>query len=350
MPKLYPKRVVQMLTATVIIPAHNRPDRLTRIIDYYLHESDFNIIISDSSNEKHPTVFDHPRIKYFHYPKTDLALKIFYILDEIETSYVFMCADDDFIVPDAVKNIITFLDANKNYNSGQGLYLRFEKIKNRLAFYPIYQNVKELDLTLDAPAGRLRNLMANYHQYYYAVFRTDTFNEVYSGCIYEGKTLIRNLCLLELYVSILSAIRGKHYLLNSLYSAREFIANSAGAVTDRFTVIRTRPEYKNEYNDYLVLLVNKYCDETSCSYNDAVITIQAIHDIYLEHSFDTSTMKAYRKKILTMLGLNSTAKKIKSGLKAYMHKSTRGLPVAMIKENATATMLISQYVLNHDRS
>ena len=339
-----------MPTATVIIPAHNRPDRLTRIIDYYLHESDFNIIISDSSNEKHLTVFDNPRIKYFHYPKTDLALKIFYILDKIETTYVFMCADDDFIVPDAVNNIITFLDANVNYNSGQGLYLSFEKIKDRLAFNPIYQNVKELDLTLDDPAGRLRNLMANYHQYYYAVFRTETFNEVYSGCIYEGKTLIRNLCLLELYVSILTAIRGKHYLLNSLYSAREVIANSAGVVTDRFTVIRTRPEYKNEYNDYLVLLVNKYCDETSCSYIDAVNTIQAVHDIYLEHSFGSSTLKSFQKKMLTLLGLTGAAKKIKSGINAVVNKSTRVQQEAMITENSSATMLISQYVLNDDRS
>ena len=71
---------------TIIIPAHNRPERLKRLLDYYVS---FNcrVIVSDSSDIAFKYIESYKeKVIYVHYPKMHLAEKLSMIFDKI--SYV----------------------------------------------------------------------------------------------------------------------------------------------------------------------------------------------------------------------------------------------------------------------
>ena len=50
--------------ATVIIPAHNRPKHLRRLLDYY-SQTDLEIIIPDSSDQIFPLIKDYPKLNIY---------------------------------------------------------------------------------------------------------------------------------------------------------------------------------------------------------------------------------------------------------------------------------------------
>lgn len=83
---------------TVIIPAHNRPERLRRLLDYY-SRTDIKILVPDSSDHPFADAEKYPDITYLHRPKLHFLLKLKEVLPMISTPYVLYCADDDFAVP-----------------------------------------------------------------------------------------------------------------------------------------------------------------------------------------------------------------------------------------------------------
>jgi len=239
---------------TVVIPEHNRPLHLKRLLDFYL-KYELNIIVTDSSDNEFLFRKDYEaRIVYRHYPKMPLAEKINAINHLIETPFVFMCANDDFIVPETVNNIISFLESNIEYNSGQGIYIKFDPKNEEITPLLIYENMLKEKLDETKCTDRLNHLMGNYFQFYYAVFRTEVFKILYSSVIKEGKSVIKNLRLLEIYISCYSIIEGKHIIFQEFYGARESIYLSAGAMTDTMPSIVSSPKYREEYNWFINLL------------------------------------------------------------------------------------------------
>lgn len=107
---------------TVIIPAHNRPERLKRLLDYYAGTG-IRIIVPDSSDNRYTGSIDSSTTVYIHRPRLHFLHKIKEILPIISTPYVLYCADDDFAVPEAIEEIAGFLDANPDYSVAQGHYL-----------------------------------------------------------------------------------------------------------------------------------------------------------------------------------------------------------------------------------
>ena len=109
---------------TVIIPAHNRPERLRRLLGYY-SGCGLRILVPDSSDQCYNGDVSSPDVTYIHRPGLHFLLKIKEILPLISTDYVLYCADDDFIVPSAIARMVEFLDDNPDYSIAQGHYLTF---------------------------------------------------------------------------------------------------------------------------------------------------------------------------------------------------------------------------------
>lgn len=97
---------------TIIIPTHNRPDRLKRLLDYYnKYGKNFNIIVADSSsnenkmlNSKNILLLSNNNLLHLKYP-TDIELlseKMPNASKYIKTKYCVYCADDDFIIPNEI--------------------------------------------------------------------------------------------------------------------------------------------------------------------------------------------------------------------------------------------------------
>ena len=106
-----------MMNCTILIPTY-RPRYLKRILSYYNeHGRDFSIIVADSSsnenkvlNSKNILSLPNNNILYLKYP-TDVepfCEKIPDALKYIKTKYCVICADDDFMIPNAIKESINF--------------------------------------------------------------------------------------------------------------------------------------------------------------------------------------------------------------------------------------------------
>jgi glycosyltransferase domain-containing protein len=276
---------MQKTKCTVVIPEHNRPLHLKRLLDFYL-KYDIHIIVSDSTESEFSFLKDYEeKITYRHYPEMPLAEKINAIGHLITTPFVFMCANDDFIIPETVRKIVSFLEDNNEYDSGQGIYVKFDPLQAEIKPQLIYENMLNEKLDETKSRDRLSHLMGNYFQFYYAVFRTELFTKIYASVIKEHKTVLNNLRLLEIYVSCYAAIESKHIILTELYGARESIFMSAGAVTDKLPQIVKSARYKNEYSAFIKLLsgIIKENEDTNDIESENIV-VNAIQ-LYLESHF-----------------------------------------------------------------
>lgn len=260
---------------TVIIPEHNRPEHLKRLITYYLSYG-LRVLVVDSSNVEFKYLAEfRNEIIYRFYPNKLLAEKLFEILPLINSPYVFMCANDDFIVPETVNYIIDFLEQNADYNSGQGIYTDFTPIGNHIETSLRYKNTINIDLNEDSSIERLNRLQRNYFQYYYCVFRTVVFKKVICSVINNGQALIKNLCLLESYISSYTAIDGKHIIIPVFYAARENIIDSAASQEANIPAVITQMKFKREYKNYVLLLAEFLAEKEKIEID---LAKQIIHD------------------------------------------------------------------------
>lgn len=282
---------------TVIIPEHNRPERLRRLLDYYL-SFDCEIIVTDSSDIRFKYIDEYLNdIYYVYYPKMHLAEKLFRILDHITTSYVVMCADDDYIVPSAILQAIHYMQEDDDYRSVQGLYVRYYPLENiSLDLFCPYM----LGNSINENTGeeRVLHLMSNYYQFYYAVFEKKLFIEAYSSVIVGSTCKIRNLCLLELYISLYSVIRSKHAVLPVLYGMREYIRDSAGTYTLGLKEIMDT----NQCTDELNYMLNNLADIIEGNKEEKKKVLENAFDLYL-HSFVCNSQKGIIERILLKLDL-----------------------------------------------
>jgi len=267
---------------TVIIPEHNRPEHLKRLLDYFLNFN-FPIIVADSSIEKFKYLGSfEERISYYHFPKEELGKKLYNLADKISTPYVVMCANDDFLIPEAIEQLVDFLDNNNDYNSAQGMFIDFSIKNNEIIRGLRYKSTSDIDLDDTDGLKRLFRLQSNYFQYYYSVIRTEIFNRVFESINHFSTCEISNLCLLESYMSSYIAINGKHRILPIFYSVRENILNSAASFTDTIPDVIFKSKYRKQYESYLSNLAYELHSVDNISIDRAYAKIKQSVKIYVK--------------------------------------------------------------------
>ena len=139
----------------------------------------------------------------------------------INTEYVTLCADDDFIIPDALIACMYFLEKNTDYSSSHGLYFNHSNAdqskKYGFSIGPIYNKGRSADES--SPTERIKAYLSGKINYYplYAVHRSETFRLIWS----ETKDYVYDWNLHELFSSCLSLVYGKMKILPIFYSSRE---------------------------------------------------------------------------------------------------------------------------------
>lgn len=260
---------------TVIIPAHNRPERLNRLLAYY-SATNIKVIVSDSSSKKFDCINRYPDVIYKHYPNEEFLWKINHILPLIDTPYVVYCADDDFIVPEAIAQITNYLNLHPDFTTAQGHYLTFEVKKGKVSFSPRY--IRHFDKKIEATtgAGRLARYNDIYASNLYSIIRTETFKRMYTAVEKKGNELrFRNLFLAEEYFNLFSLIHGNYITLPCFYSAREYIENSATSTTVPFSVVQHDEKYKEEYANFIDILATELAEKDTISYQEAAHIIHS---------------------------------------------------------------------------
>ena len=282
-------------SVAVVIPAHNRPEKLRRVLHYY-SQTNMQILVSDSSEVPFPYLNEFPKLTYFHFPKEQFLRKINNILPYINTKYVVYCADDDFIVPQAIEQCVVFLEFHLDYDSAQGHYLSYEMKKDKLDFFPSYIRNFDKDINQSLPTERLAEFRNLYASLLYSVIRTTTFLEMYKKCMEGERLKFTNLFLAEIYFNFFSLIEGKNRTLPIFYGAREKDYSSATYSTVPLNVIRSSPEYKEEFQSFFNIIVNELVSKQKVDIETAKNLLSALlQDPKKDH------IHPFKRKLLNLI-------------------------------------------------
>jgi len=289
---------------TVIIPAHNRPERLRRLLDYY-EGSGIRILIPDSSNEIYTGPINKETTLYLHRPGVHQLVKIKEVLPMISTPYALYCADDDFAIIEGIKDVVDFLDGNPDYSVAQGHYLTFTPREKKgeitdIRFSPRYIRYFDSRVDMESPSERLRGAVCQYASFLYGVTRTEHLQKIYGYCFdSEGKLRFTNLFLAEEFFNRAMMIMGKYATIPTFFSAREYIEGSATDTTVSPAVIKTDPRYKDEFDGFIYSLASLLSDSEHIDIQEAG---RIIREVSVAPS-DTAAV-GFKRKVNAMLQKN----------------------------------------------
>ena len=237
---------------TIIIPAHNRPERLARLLEYY-RGSGAQILVPDSSVEPFTGLTDEDTgVVYRHLPRMHFFLKLCEVMGLIDRKYVLWVADDDFAIDEGIAACAEFLDANPDYSCAQGHYLTFTPRRHDIQFTPRYIRNHDCRITDSTAQERLRRQTGMYASMLYGLTRADIFRRIYSYVFNPDGTLrFTNLFLAEEFFNHAMLISGKYATLPVFFSARERIAGSATETTVPASVIKNSEQYRPEYEGFI---------------------------------------------------------------------------------------------------
>lgn len=250
------------MEVTIIIILHNRHHNIERLVKYY-EGTPAQFILADSSKISYNASSLPENWQHIYTPNINYTQKIETVLHSVTTKYVVLCADDDFVIPEAVGKCVAFLDENTDYASVQGQILCFKKrelIENKVAkFYPLY-DARNYSFEDTHPLKRLEELFANYKSYLYAVHHTAILKEAFAG----ASASIKNLYLNEYAVSALPIVKGKYRELDFLYQVREYAEDSDDKTAININTIVKDDIYKKDLDlfvDFLSKKINVWLPE-----------------------------------------------------------------------------------------
>jgi len=213
---------------TLVVPTYKRYPFLKRLLKFYdSFDIPIKILILDSTphetsdREFNQLVSNNNIIwKKFSSDITYWA-RIAKGIEFVETDYVTLCADDDFIMPAAIIKCIEFLENNSDYSSAHGLYFSHQNAEQSKTkgFYigPLYRKARSANqnLSRDRVLAYLSGEIGSYPLY--AVQRTETFSLIWS----ETNQFVSDWNLHEVFSCCLSFIYGKMKILPIFYASRE---------------------------------------------------------------------------------------------------------------------------------
>jgi glycosyltransferase domain-containing protein len=209
---------------TLVIPTHNRPAFLRRLFVFLGQVRDGSQIqIVDSSepesrSQNEATVREYSsslRIRYRHIDAGMIAKCRQAMEQDVSTPYCVFCADDDFLMPDAVLGSLEFLERSPDYSCAQGIMVSLCTDKdNKCYALPCYS------LKHESPFRRFRRLAGNWYSTFYSVYRTPLLTRAWQ--ITDEHTDYRRARIFpEILLSQLSVTQGKVKYLPGVYNLRE---------------------------------------------------------------------------------------------------------------------------------
>lgn len=206
---------------TVVVPSYNRQDYICRLATYYTGTS-LNILVLDGSDEE--IALDKKNIfpanfKYIYLNK-DFLNRLKLASEMVDTPYVCLLGDDEFLFPETLLNCIDFLSRNEDFVCCSGLYINFRynhsnhKIVGKKTLSDDYINHQFAQESL---GERLKKHFSNYQATtVYSVIKKSIWKNALQAFTFSTSCTYSPEISFEAVVS--SA--GKTKILNELYSLR----------------------------------------------------------------------------------------------------------------------------------
>jgi glycosyltransferase domain-containing protein len=150
---------------TLVVPTHNRHEYLKRSIEYF-KSLNATVIYCDSSEYAYSGGIPK-NIEYLHLAGENFSKKILISLDKVNTDYVALCADDDFILIESLYMGCSILNEDKRFKSVVGKYVSFNANFNG-HYFPLYQNIPQ-DINLELEKN-VALFFSNYYQILWAMY------------------------------------------------------------------------------------------------------------------------------------------------------------------------------------
>ena len=280
---------------TILIPTHNRHNKLKRLLNYYdFKKIEFKIIVLDSSEQRlDDNYFNNLKVKnfikymYFNNLETisgeganTLKFKINKGLELVNTKYVIINADDDFIIVENLNECISFLDNNTDYSVVHGKYIAFylsNDVDNTRKFMWNKNKYLSTSNNFDDPIERLLNYIeGKTSPIYFGIYKTEVQKRIFHEILKTTDTRFG-----ELLGGSLALMFGKEMKLNIFYYAREK-ALTKDYVKDYNSFIQ-EDTLTQKFNDYKEIVL-KYCKILDIKYNNHLsMNIYKSFNIYLNN-------------------------------------------------------------------
>ncbi|MBU3170211.1 TIGR00180 family glycosyltransferase [Clostridium estertheticum] len=200
---------------TILVPTYNRPYYLNRVLTYINNYKNIKpkVMILDSSkenkkmeNKKTISKFENCNIIYNHYSsEINLFEKINNGLTGVDTDYICLCADDDFITEESIIESIKKLNNEKDLYSVKGKNLYFTYSMANLIEYDWFEGLNQ-----NNPIERLKEITKGFvPSLIYQVFRTDKFKNMYLFIEENMKELPENDTFTEYLFYFMVIVTGK---------------------------------------------------------------------------------------------------------------------------------------------
>lgn len=197
---------------------------------------DYNYLIADGSvGEENGDLFKRLKLNnlvYIHFGVDDnidkYLNKIYNSIKLVNSKYVMLCDNDDFLNKEGIKHCIKALENNTDYTcSGGSIYSVFESGKNNNLYnlpIPFLNNTKlhNIENKYDA----FINVRRKYSYVYYSVYRKEALEDIWSNIISLG---VKDLFLVEMLCNDLALCLGKYFDIGRNHYVRLMNNNSSGA-------------------------------------------------------------------------------------------------------------------------
>jgi len=220
---------------TIILTTFNRPQYLNRFLNYScLYKLKYRLLIGDASQaadlKYNQEIIDSASnvlgLRHLVFDSFTHQYEVFFsCLKKVDTRYVVWIADDDFVVPMTLDNVVTFLDNNLSYEAAQGKQIQL-KISNDGPFSDSVNtaSLSMVDFSVEAAsaAARIRkrvsqNTRLSAPKSCYCVMRTSNALRLYK----EVLSLGLNNSYTEAMMNQMLLLSGNIKLLDKLYIARQ---------------------------------------------------------------------------------------------------------------------------------
>jgi glycosyltransferase domain-containing protein len=233
---------------SLLIPTHNRHAYLRRALAYY-GPAAFRTYVADSTPEPYKQVEDE-NLTYFHLPGLSLTGKIAYALEQVQTPYIVMCADDDFLIPERILDCIQFLESRPDYVAACGNSICYKKnslASGKVVFAAMYTHRLSYEVSAKDPFERIRQFFTPYRGGFYAVHRTAILRKAFEN----ADTAIKNLFLNEYLTALYPLAMGAFAELPFLFHIREYADDSGDKTTMNLDGIFYDAAFRAEYDSFL---------------------------------------------------------------------------------------------------
>lgn len=211
---------------TLVIMTYNRYPFLLRLLSFYeSYGFPFPIIVLDSSSDtldikELPPLLENEKIVYQHFdPEIFFVDKVAQGVQQVNTPYAALCADDDYLIPGAVPQCLEFLESSPDYSCVQGMFISHFIHSNGLYWIPVYQGTVSNEA--DQADERLRAFLVKGGgmggTQVFAIHRSDVLKTIWQ----ISSEYVSDWGLSEIVPASLSLVYGKRKILPVFYSSRE---------------------------------------------------------------------------------------------------------------------------------